>query len=80
MLDIDRIETEAACPRCDFYYGFTFQQVRLRDVIICRGCHSNIRLDDHLNTFRKARASIDRSMRELEESLRSFGGILKLEV
>lgn len=80
MLDIDSLSTASPCPRCGFYNEFKFKQVRIRDVTICRGCHVNIRLDDHVNSFRKARASISRALGDLEKSLKSLGGVIKIEL
>jgi len=80
MLDLDSLGLDTICPRCGFWNDFTVRQVRLRDAIICRGCHSNIQLDDELNTVRKARTALNRAMRELEDSLKSMSGIITLEL
>jgi len=80
MLDLDSLSLDTVCPRCRFWNDFTVRQVRLRDVIICRGCHSNIQLEDELNTVRKARTAVNRAMRELEDSLKSMSGIITLEL
>lgn len=80
MLNIDGFETDAACPRCGFHNSFSLVQVRVRDVIICRGCHCNIRLEDHLNSYRKARASMNRALGDLENSLKSLGGVIKINL
>lgn len=63
--DIDGCEVEIDCPRCQFANPIWLKQIRLRDVIICRGCKRNIQLEDQMNTFRKARENIDRQMRQL---------------
>lgn len=68
-MDIDGFEVEVECPRCEFSNPISLGQARLRDVVICRGCKSNIELDDSMNTVRKARETIRRSMRELRESI-----------
>lgn len=68
-MDIDRFEVEIDCPGCSFANPVWLGQARLRDVVICRGCKGNIQLDDSMNTVRKARHSIRRSMRELREAL-----------
>ena len=80
MLNIDSLSTDSTCPRCGFYNEFMFKQVRIRDVIICRGCHANIRLDDHVNSFRKARASISSALGDLENTLKSLEGVIKIEL
>ena len=76
MLDLDYLDLEVDCPKCGFGNGFRFRQARLRDVIICRGCHRNISLDDNLNTCRKARESVQRAMDDLMGSLSSLGNIV----
>lgn len=73
LLNIDRISVNINCPRCDFYNKVTFKQVRIRGVIICRGCKSNIQLVDHMNTVRKSVSSIRRSLSKLEKTLAKFG-------
>ncbi len=68
-LGLDMFEVEIECPGCGFANPIWLGQARLRDVVICRGCKSNIQLDDSMNTVRKAHQSIRRSMRELRESI-----------
>jgi len=68
-VDIDKFEVVIDCPGCGFANPIWLGQARLRDVVICRGCKGNIQLDDSLNTVRKARQSIRRSMRELREAI-----------
>ncbi len=69
MLDLDRQPIQFPCPRCGFYNGARLKQVRLRDVVICRGCKSNIQLDDHMNSYRRARRSIERALGDLRRAL-----------
>ena len=75
MINLGGMELDLDCPRCKFKNPFTIKQAELRDCIICRGCHCNIRLDDSLNTVRNARRGIDRAMRELQDTLKSIGTI-----
>jgi hypothetical protein len=67
--DIDGAEVEVECPRCRFANPVWLWQIRLRDVIICRGCKCNLHLEDQMNTFRKARESLNRQMQELKRTL-----------
>lgn len=69
MINFDKHEIEIQCPECSFYNPIWLKQARLRDTIICRGCKSNIHLDDQMNETRKAIRSIRRAMNELEETL-----------
>ena len=75
MIDIDNIAIDVQCPSCHFSNTVTLRQIRLRDVIICRGCKANIRLEDHLNTARKTVRSVQRAIRELQEQLDCLGAI-----
>lgn len=79
MIDIDAYETEIPCPRCDFYNPVYLRQIRLRDVIICRGCKSNIQLEDYMNEMRKGEQRIRRSFQDLERTLSKLGNI-KIEL
>ena len=66
---VDGAEIHVECPRCGFANPVWLRQVRLRDVVICRGCKCNIQLEDHMNTFRKAREDLARQIRELQRTL-----------
>jgi hypothetical protein len=78
MIDFDKHEIEVQCPACSFYNPISLKQARLRDVIICRGCKSNIHLDDQMNETRKAIKSIRRAMAELEETLKGLSFEIRL--
>lgn len=71
--DIDLQETDVECPRCHFHNPAWVRQIRLRDTIICRGCKANLRLDDSMNTVRKARRGIMESFREVMAQLETSG-------
>ena len=72
MINIDKHEVDFQCPNCNFYNSIQIKQARLRDVVICRGCNSNIRLDDQMNETRKAVRSIRRAINALEETLKGM--------
>jgi hypothetical protein len=72
VIDLDRIEFEVACPRCNFATKIFYRDARLRDVLICRGCKANIQLDDRMNECRKARRQVNAAMQQLEDALTSL--------
>ena len=72
-LDLGKIEVEVECPRCSFYVPIWVKQAKLGDIVICRGCKANIRLDDHMNSVRKAVRSVQRAMDDLRKTLSTFG-------
>jgi hypothetical protein len=72
MFDLDRMTLDVPCPQCRFESSIFYRQARLRDVIICRGCKTNIGLDDHMNECRKARKQINQAITQLEKSIASL--------
>jgi len=71
VINLDAHEVTFTCPRCRFHNSARLKQVRLRDVVICRGCRGNIQLDDFMNSYRRARLSIEHALDDLR---RAFGG------
>ena len=76
---IDKVPSDFPCPRCAFHNRATIKQVRLRDVVICRGCKANIRLEDQMNAVRLAERRIRQSLDQLSESLESLGMTLTIK-
>ena len=74
-MDIDSFEVEIECPRCGFYNPIWMKQARLRDTVICRGCKSNIHLDDSMNTVRKAKRNILEQFRKLKKQIEDMNRI-----
>jgi len=44
----------------------TMGAVRCGDVIVCRGCHANVRLHDHMATFHRFKRRFARMLKSLE--------------
>ncbi len=74
---LDAAELDIPCPRCRFFNEVTIKQVRTRDVVICRGCKSNLRLDDHMNQVRVAERQLRESISALTGSL---GSLLAIDI
>lgn len=77
MIDLDAYSIDFDCPQCKFYNSATLKQVRLRDVLICRGCKSLINLEDHMNEMRKAIRSITRAINQLETTFQKIGKLTR---
>ena len=77
---IDRARIQFPCPRCSFHNDATIKHIRLRDVLICRGCKANIQLEDQMNTVRVAERRIRKSIEELSESLKDLSTILTIKL
>ncbi len=69
MTGLDKFQIPINCPNCHFENTVTLKQVRVRNVVICRGCKYNLQLHDQLNTTRKAISSVQRAFASLEEQL-----------
>jgi len=67
VFDLDRIRIELRCPQCGFYEPVTLKQVRLGDVVICRGCKASISLIDHMHEIANARQRLQAALRSFRE-------------
>jgi transcription initiation factor IIE alpha subunit len=72
-LDIDGHNIDFPCPRCGFYNAAFIRQVRLNDVLICRGCKSNIQLSDHMAGIARVRRQLMRVVQELQAAFDRLG-------
>jgi len=68
-MDLDKFSFDISCPQCRFSLSVRYRDARLRDVLICRGCKANIRLDDNMNQCRKARRQFCQALDNLRASL-----------
>ncbi len=71
-LSLDRERTYISCPKCNFWARPFLRQIRHRETLICGGCKSNILLDDHLGSFRKAQRQLSDALHDLESQLGSL--------
>ncbi len=69
MINLDSIEIDIDCPKCNFKNQIFLKSIRLKDVIICHGCKRNIQLEDHMNTFRKTKKELERQFNEIQKML-----------
>jgi hypothetical protein len=73
MFDLDPIEFEFSCPRCDFSNPITFREARLGAPTICRGCKNTVVPDDVMGELENARRRIADSIREFEDHMKRLG-------
>jgi hypothetical protein len=69
MFNLDKVRTEIKCPRCRFLNRIWLKQIRLHDVIICRGCKSNISLTDEFNSVKKAKQDREKRFKSLLKNI-----------
>lgn len=77
-ISLDRQRVYIACPRCNFWARPFFRQIRHRETIICGGCKSNICLDDHLGSLRKAQRQVNKALQAIQESVRNLSINIKI--
>lgn len=63
--DLDRRWIELPCPRCQLETSVTLGEVRLGGFAICRGCHANIHLIDHLGSYHRAKRRLEAAFASL---------------
>ena len=61
--NLDRCEVEIECPICRLHSWVRLGEIRRRDFLICRGCHANILLEDHLGSLQKIIRTIEKKLR-----------------
>jgi len=76
-MDFSRHGIHFQCPGCGFFNEATLNQVRLRDVVICRGCKATLRLDARMNECRVALRQARAAIKQLEDSLGSLSITIK---
>lgn len=64
--NLDQLSTQVPCPLCELETPTTMGAIRLCKTIICRGCHANIRLQDHMAGFHRLKRMLEESLRSLE--------------
>src|SRR5690242_16645084 len=64
--NLDLLGMEVPCPLCELTTPTTMGSIRLSRTIICRGCHANIRLQDHMASFHRFKRMFEASLRSLE--------------
>jgi len=58
--NFDRKEIEIDCPKCKLGNWAQLGQIKRREYLICRGCHLNILLEDHLGSVQMALNKLNR--------------------
>lgn len=74
-MDLDPIKVELECLECHFFNIASLRQIRLNDVVICRGCKSNLQLVDYMGTVAKARRDFRREIERLQEAFNKISTI-----
>lgn len=64
--NLDKHWISIPCPVCDMETPVTLGAVRLGDVVVCRGCHANIRLQDHLGALHRFERRFVKMLQSME--------------
>ncbi len=65
--NLDRRWIELPCPYCRLETAVTLGDVRRCGIAICRGCHANIHLEDHLGCYQRAKRQIEAAFAQLSK-------------
>ena len=57
--NFDRKEIEIDCPLCKLGNWVQLGQIKRREYLVCRGCHSNIHLQDHLGGIERVTKTLN---------------------
>lgn len=78
-MDLDYVKLDIECPGCGFHNEIRYRDARLRDVVICRGCKGNIRLEDSMNECRKARREVKAAMDRLVKEFSALNTTINIK-
>jgi transcription initiation factor IIE alpha subunit len=77
-INLDQERVYIACPRCQFPARPFLRQIRYGETVVCGGCKGNLRLVDHMGTFRQAQTKVTRAIEDLARQLSSIKFNLKI--
>lgn len=72
MIDLDRHETEFACPQCGHKLRGTIGQLKRNPTLTCGGCGSAIQIEAN-----QLRTAIEQVSREIDKLKRALGRLGK---
>jgi transposase-like protein len=62
--NFDRKEIEIDCPLCKLGNWVQLGQIKRREYLVCRGCHSNIHLEDHLGGVQRVTKKLNNMFKD----------------
>ena len=68
--DFSKHSLEVPCPRCNLATPTTLGAISRGELMICRGCKSNIRLIDHVGELERFVRRLRRQLRKMQEGWR----------
>ena len=72
MIDISKQTVKVECPKCKRSISVTLKKISNEDIIKCI-CGQKIQLKDRNGTNKKAIKEMNKSFKDLEKTLKSFG-------
>lgn len=63
--DLGNYKIEIECPCCRLSNYAKLNEIVRREYIICRGCYSNLHLDDHLSSAHRTIKKINKTFQGL---------------
>jgi hypothetical protein len=64
-LNLGRHQIEISCPRCRLHTWMAISDALNHNILICRGCHANLLLNDNLGSLRRSLRSLDSAFNSL---------------
>lgn len=62
--DLSKHPIEVPCPQCRLHTWVTLGEIARREVAVCRGCHANLVLADHLGQINRSLSIFNKFLRE----------------
>lgn len=78
MIDLNKTEIPFNCPACKFSLKVRLEQVSREETITCKNCKKEIQLKDKDGSTRNGVEGVNRSLRDLEKTIKSMNIKIKL--
>lgn len=72
-MDISQSKVDVPCPKCKANISISLKQVEQQETIICTACNSQINLVDKAGSAQKAVRDINKSFKDLKNTIKKFG-------
>ena len=73
MLDLNYIEVQAPCPKCNYILYVQLIDVKSEKIIFCHNCKSKIQLRDSNASSHKGIKDVNHAFDKLKKSLKKLG-------
>jgi Zn finger protein HypA/HybF involved in hydrogenase expression len=69
MMDLNEVEIDLKCPKCNFLQKVKMRQVSNEEKVICPNCKTEIQLKDKDGSTKKGIKNVNNAFNELQKTI-----------